>query len=123
MHELAVTENILSIAIRHAQQAHAVRVTELHLVIGALSSIVDDSVQFYWDMISQSTLCEGARLQFDRRPAELVCLDCQCAYRLNGELTDCPQCGSAHLKVTAGEEFYLDSIEVETISDVEKAAL
>ncbi len=123
MHELAVTENILSIAVRHAQQANAVRVTELHLVIGALSSIVDDSVQFYWDMISQGTLCEGARLHFDRRPAELMCLDCHCVYRLDSELTDCPQCGGAHIKVTAGEEFYLDSIEVETAGDVEKAAI
>ena len=61
MHELAVTESILNIAVQHASQAGAVRVTDLNLVIGQLSSIFDDSVQFYWDMISEGTICAGRR--------------------------------------------------------------
>ena len=116
MHELAVTENILSIAVRHATQVNAVRVTSLHLVIGQLSSIVDDSVQFYWDMISAGTVCEGAQLHFERRPAMLQCLDCAQTYTLNRELTDCPHCHSARVKVVSGEEFFLDSMEVEAES-------
>jgi hydrogenase nickel incorporation protein HypA/HybF len=122
MHELAVTENILNITLQHAAQANAVRVTSLHLVIGQLSSIVDDSVQFYWDMISAETICEGAQLHFERRPAMLKCLDCDQIYALSGELTDCPNCHSARIKVVAGEEFYLDSIEVEAESALAPAA-
>ncbi len=113
MHELAVTENILNIASQHARQANAVRVTSLQLVIGQLSSIVDDSVRFYWDIISAGTLCEGAQLRFERRPAVLTCLACGQTYTLQGELTDCPACHSARLKVVSGEEFYVDSIEIE----------
>ena len=113
MHELAVTENILNIAVQHATQASAVHVTSLQLVIGQLSSIVDDSVRFYWDMISTGTLCEGAQLHFERRPAVLKCLACEQTYTLPGELTDCPNCHSARIKIISGEEFYLDSIEVE----------
>jgi hydrogenase nickel incorporation protein HypA/HybF len=116
MHELAVTENLLNIAMRHATQAGAVRVTSLQLVIGQLSSIVDDSVQFYWDMFSVGTLCEGAQLRFERRPALLKCLDCDQTYTLCNELTDCPHCHSVRLKIMSGEEFYLDSIEVEAES-------
>ena len=113
MHELTVTENILNIAVQHATQAKAVRVNSLQLVIRQLSSIVDDSVRFYWDIISAGTLCEGAQLHFERRPALLKCLECDQIYALQGELTDCPNCHSARLKVVSGEEFYLDSIEVE----------
>ncbi|MCA9957781.1 MAG: hydrogenase maturation nickel metallochaperone HypA, partial [Anaerolineales bacterium] len=51
MHELPITENILKIANEHATQSGAARVTDLYLVIGQLSSIVDDSIQFYWDII------------------------------------------------------------------------
>jgi len=58
MHELAVTEGLLEICLRHAEEARAKRVTDLYLVIGELSSIVDDSIQFYWEMISLDTLAE-----------------------------------------------------------------
>jgi hydrogenase nickel incorporation protein HypA/HybF len=118
MHELAVSESILNIAIKHAQNAQATRVTDLYLVIGQLSSIVDDSIQFYWDIISDNTLCKGARLHFQRIPAQMTCLNCGGAYTLEGELTPCPHCSSMQVKVTSGDQFYLDSIEVETSPEV-----
>lgn len=113
MHELSVTENILEIANRHAIQANAIRVTDIYIVIGRLSSIVDDSVQFYWDFVSQNTICQGAQLHFERIPARLLCLSCQHEYTLESELSACPQCSSAQVKVLSGEEFYLDSIAIE----------
>jgi hydrogenase nickel incorporation protein HypA/HybF len=113
MHELAVTQSVLDIASRHAQQAQASRVTDIHIVVGRLSSIVDDSVQFYWDMISEGTICAGAQLHFERRPAKMACQECGTTYVLEGELVLCPQCGSAMVKVISGDEFWLDSIEIE----------
>jgi hydrogenase nickel incorporation protein HypA/HybF len=122
MHELAITQSVLNIAVEYATRANATRVTDLYLVIGQLSSVMDDSVQFYWDIISRDTLCEGARLHFERVPATMLCLDCGHTYTLPGELVACPQCGSTAVKVIAGEEFRLDSIGVETANDLEKAA-
>lgn len=113
MHELAVTESILNIALKHAQQAGATRVTDLHLVLGRLSSIIDDSIQFYWDMISENTICQGARLHFERMPATLLCLACEQEYTLDSEMTPCPRCGSAQVKVLSGDQFWLDSLEIE----------
>lgn len=113
MHELAVTESILNIAVKHAQQAQASKVTDLYLVIGRLASIVDDSVQFYWDIISNDTVCQGAKLHFQRVPAAMLCLDCSQEYTLDGELTPCPHCQSSRVKVVSGDQFWLDSIEIE----------
>jgi hydrogenase nickel incorporation protein HypA/HybF len=59
MHELSVTQAILGIALRNAAKSNAIRVTGLNITIGDLSSFVDDSIQFYWDLISKGTLCEG----------------------------------------------------------------
>ena len=112
MHELAVTESILDIATKHARQANASHVTDIYLVIGQLSSIVDDSVQFYWDIISQDSICSAAKLHFQRVPASLSCLDCGTTYTLDGELTFCPACHSSRVKVISGDEFHLDSIEI-----------
>ena len=55
MHELPVTQSILDIAVNQAKAVNAARITDVHLVIGQLASIVDDSVQFYWDFVSQGT--------------------------------------------------------------------
>jgi hydrogenase nickel incorporation protein HypA/HybF len=113
MHELAVTESILGIAKKHAIQAQASRVTDVYIVVGRLSSVVDDSVQFYWDFVSQDTICAGAKLHFKRIPARMTCLECGETYTLKGDLTPCPKCGSAQVKIASGEEFWVDSIEIE----------
>ncbi len=113
MHELSVTESVLEIACRHAENAQASQVTDIHLVIGHLSSIIDESVIFYWNIISKDTLCEGAELHFIRVPAILVCLNCNNEYKLEGELTPCPNCNSAKIRVVSGDEFHLDSIEIQ----------
>jgi hydrogenase nickel incorporation protein HypA/HybF len=113
MHELPVTESILEIALKHAQKAGAKRITALHLVIGQMASIVDDSVQFYWDFVAKDTLAEGARLTFRRVPTEFQCQDCMKRYAPDGEVLACPNCGSVRIKIIAGEEFFLEAIDVE----------
>jgi len=113
MHELSVTQSILDIVLQHANQAHASKVTNIYLVIGDLSTIVDDSVQFYWDIISKDTIAVDAKLQFRRIHTQFECLDCYKQYQPDGDSILCPHCGSAHIKVLSGEEFYLEAIDVE----------
>lgn len=113
MHELSVTQSILSIVVRHAEQAGAARVTDIRLVVGQLSSIVDDSVQFYWDLIAAGTLAEGAMLEFRRVPATLRCANCAHEFALSHDRYVCPRCESSRITVAGGEEFYLESIDVD----------
>ena len=114
MHELSVTESILEIALRHAQEADAKQITQIYLVIGQLASIVDDSVQFYWEIISKDSLAEHARLNFRRIPAEFECQTCLHQFSMDGDSLECASCGSGDLKVIAGEEFFIEAIDVET---------
>jgi hydrogenase nickel incorporation protein HypA/HybF len=114
MHELSVTESILEISLRHANQANARRITNLYLVIGQLASIVDDSVQFYWDIVSKDTIAEGAVLHFRRLPATLLCLECNHQFVPSGDGYACPECSSDHVKVISGEEFYMEAIDIES---------
>jgi hydrogenase nickel incorporation protein HypA/HybF len=114
MHELAITQSILEIAVRHAEAQQAKRITDLFIVMGQWSSTVDDSVQFYWDMISENTIAYGAKLHFKRVPVEIVCTDCGHFYHPTTRELLCPKCGSTHIKVKTGEEFYLEAIEVES---------
>jgi len=113
MHELPIAESILEIATRHAEQAGAQRITDIHLVIGQLSSIVDESISFYWDIVSNATVAEGAELHFRRIQTEMLCLDCNQHYHPGEANLACPDCQSAKVKVIAGEEFSLEAIEVD----------
>jgi hydrogenase nickel incorporation protein HypA/HybF len=112
MHELPVTQNILDIALRYAEDSR--KITRINLVIGDLSSIVGDSVKFYWDMLSKDTIAEGADLNFIRIKTRFRCSECKHEYN-QGEREEftCPKCGSQKVQIVAGKEFRMDSIEVE----------
>lgn len=113
MHELSITESILEIALRHAEEAEAKTITDIHLVIGKLSSIIDDSVQFYWDIVSDGTAAQGAVLHFRRVRIEIACKACGECYHPEELDLSCPACGSRDVRIVAGEEFRLEAIEVE----------
>ena len=112
MHELTVTQNILNIALHHAENAAATRIAAINLVIGQMASIVDDCVQFYWDFISEDTIAQGSVLHFERIPARLSCETCHRSYLLDDSDLTCPHCGGSAVTLIAGDEFYVDSIEV-----------
>ncbi|MEZ4770360.1 MAG: hydrogenase maturation nickel metallochaperone HypA [Caldilineales bacterium] len=114
MHELPITQGILDTAVSAAQQAGTHRILAIDLAIGGLSGVVDDSVQFYFDILSQGTLAEGATLRFRRLPATATCLDCGATFAAIPPLAPaCPACGSPALRVEGGREFYVESIDID----------
>ena len=113
MHELAVTEDIVKIVTRHAEQAGAKRIIRINLVIGELASIVDDSVQFYFDYLAQNTPAAGAQLVFERLDVQVRCQACEHTWEPSDADWTCPACGQACGVCVQGREFFVDSIEVE----------
>jgi hydrogenase nickel incorporation protein HypA/HybF len=113
MHELSITQQILDIAVNKASEAGAASVKRINLVIGDLSSVIDDSVQFYFDLLSKDSIAQGAQLSFKRIPFKVRCHCCGTSYTPEGEAWSCPQCREWNVEILAGNEFFLDSIEVE----------
>ncbi|MBI4758025.1 MAG: hydrogenase maturation nickel metallochaperone HypA [Chloroflexi bacterium] len=117
MHELPVTENILAIALEEAARVHASKVTAINLVVGDMASIVDDSVQFYFDFLSKDTPAAGAALNFRRVPPQLRCGECDQHFDFRMEELEqglaCPHCGGSRLEMVSGTEFYVESIDVD----------
>lgn len=114
MHELPATQGMLSLALDAARDAGAERVLAIDVVVGELASIVDDSVQFYFDVLSRGTAAEGATLRFRREPGVADCLHCGASHAVKPPLDPlCPACECPSLRVTGGREFYIESIEVE----------
>lgn len=116
MHELGITQHLLDLTLRHAQEAGATRVVRLNLIIGEFSSVMDDSIQFYWEMIAKGTIAEQAELHFERIPGKLRCAVCGHEFYFadyTGYAGRCPACGGEQARVVDGDQFKLESIEVE----------
>ncbi|HEX7364838.1 MAG TPA: hydrogenase maturation nickel metallochaperone HypA [Dehalococcoidia bacterium] len=113
MHELSITQSIMDIVLDQAKAANAKKVTRINLVIGEMSGVVSDCVQFYFDFLKKGNVAEEATLDFKLVPVELKCRDCQTVFNPNGSAWVCPNCHGTGLEVTKGQESYVDSIEVE----------
>ena len=114
MHELAVTQSLLETASDYAHKSKAKKVISLNLIIGDLSGIIDESVQFYWDFVTKDSICADSTLNFEHIPAVMICQNCEEQFEIGAELIPCPNCQSVNLKLISGDEFRLESIEVES---------
>jgi len=113
MHELAVTQGILDLVLDATEREGGGRVTAIDLVVGELASIVDDSVQFYWDIIAEGTPAAGAQLRFRRVPMQFECRDCTALFEPEREDFRCTRCGSGSVRVAGGDELRVESFDLE----------
>ncbi len=113
MHELGITESLLSLALEEATQAQAQRITKIEVVIGQDSGASEESIEFYFDLLTPGTIAEGATLSFERVATRFRCPHCQRPLSPAEVSGGCPDCGEHHLELTTGKELYLKSIDVE----------
>ena len=114
MHELAATTALLQVALDIALEVGARRVLAVDVVIGDLTSMVDDSVQFYFDILARDTPAAGARLNFRREPGTGTCLNCGKSFAVRPPLDpECPHCSEYTVRVSGGNRFFVESIEVD----------
>jgi len=83
MHELQVTESILSIVLKHAEANRVNKVVAIHLKIGELSDLENEWIQHYFDYLSKDTKAEGAKLKIERTPVVLRCNKCSNSFEVN----------------------------------------
>ena len=113
MHEFAITQDMLDLVLEQAEKAEARDVGKINLVIGEMTGVVQECVQFYFDFLSQGTLAEGASLSFTMVPMRVRCRACDKPFELKEFDWACPHCGGTELEITAGKELFVESIEVE----------
>ena len=108
MHELGITRSVVAICSEHAKGAPVKRVT---LEIGKLSAVLPESVRFCFDICAKGTLLEGARLEIIEVPGGALCQTCGAEVPLDQLYGRCA-CGSANLRLVAGEELKIKEMEV-----------
>ena len=113
MHELAITQSMFELVLEQADKAGAKKVGKINLVIGEMTGIVGDSVQFYFDFLSQGSPAEGAALSFTMTPPKAQCRDCGKTFEFKEFEWTCPYCQGNSMEIIGGKELFVESIEVE----------
>jgi hydrogenase nickel incorporation protein HypA/HybF len=108
MHELSITQSIVDTAREHAAGRP---VRSIRVRAGRLTAVVPDSMLFCFELIVDGTELQGARLDIEQPAGRAHCSACDTEFALPDLILLCP-CGSADVRVTAGQELQIVSMEV-----------
>ncbi len=113
LHELSVTENILKIAVDEAKKRKLKNILKINIRMGVLSDLLPECINYYFKIISKGTEAENACIVIEKLPLKVKCIDCGGESEIAVNNFRCPICSSQNLKIIQGNEFYIDSMEVE----------
>ena len=113
MHEMSVTMSLLDLVLEEAGKAGASKVTGVNIVLGEMTGIIDHYVQANFELLSQKTPAEGAKLSFQNIRRQARCRHCAQEFQPTDLSWTCPGCQSPEIEITGGSELYVESIEVE----------
>jgi hydrogenase nickel incorporation protein HypA/HybF len=121
MHELSIAMGIVDAALEEARERH-VRVSAVHLRLGALSGVVKDALLFSYEVACQDTPLEGSHLIVEDVPVVVFCPKCNERRTLASlQLFECPECGAPAGNVIQGRELEVFALEVDDSSAQEPA--
>jgi hydrogenase nickel incorporation protein HypA/HybF len=110
VHELSLSSAIVNTVAKHAQGR---RVSVVTLRVGRLRQVVPDTLEFYFEFVARGSVCEGARLEQELIDARLHCRGCGHEWAIEIPAFRCPECTGSDVQVASGDEFEVESIEIE----------
>ena len=112
MHELSIAHSIVTTAIAAAEEAGVTDVRSVTLELGALSGVVDDALQFGYEVASAGTMLEGTALQIERVPVRIWCEVCEAERELSAPTRfRCAECDTPSGRVVSGRELQVVGLE------------
>jgi len=114
MHELSIAASIVESVTDAAHAYPGARVKEVRLRVGALASVIEDSLQFCWGLAVEGTPLADAVLAINMLPVILHCDGCGVDSEVAGvQSFRCPGCGALAADLRQGRELEIESIELE----------
>jgi hydrogenase nickel incorporation protein HypA/HybF len=118
MHEQSIARALLAQVLRIAEDSGAQAVESLRVRAGEFSGVETLLLASAFELVSVDTIASSARLEVESVPLALQCRECDHHCQPAGLRFQCAACGSVQVRITAGEELILESVNL-TIADAE----
>jgi hydrogenase nickel incorporation protein HypA/HybF len=112
MHEISVMQSAIEIAVEQAKAQGAQQIHRVNMRVGTLAGVIPDSLEFAFDIVTQGTMAEGAKLEIEHIPAQCHCTQCGSDFEPKDFFYECPNCGSLNVELLHGKELELAYLEV-----------
>ena len=112
MHELSVAHAIVATVVDGLPEP-APRVTEVRLLIGGLSGVVPQALEFAYDVAAEGTPLADAALVMERGPIVIGCASCGEQTLESSRDFRCPVCDTPCGNVVKGKELEIVSITID----------
>ena len=121
MHELSIIASIVDTVTESVAAYKGARVVEVRLRVGALASVVEDSLQFCFGIATEGTALAGSRLVVKTVPVVMHCAGCDADVELDGvQSFRCTRCGEPCFDLRQGRELEIEAIEIDEMNEVEE---
>ncbi len=111
MHELTLANNLMVVIENEEKKRGFSRVTEIRVRAGALSGVLPQCLRECFALAAAGSCAEQAELIIETVDAAIRCSGCGYEGPPKGWL--CPACGGEDIRLTAGREFFVESLAVE----------
>jgi len=123
MHELSIVSSVVETVQESLANYPGARVVEVRLKVGALASVVVDSLEFCWGIATEDTPLVGSRLVVVTVPVVMHCADCDADVEIESvQSFRCPLCDEPCGDLRQGRELDIESFEIEEADEAETAA-
>ena len=118
MHELSIVSSIVDSVTDTLAAYPGARVKEVRLRVGALASVVEDSLQFCYGIATEGTPLEGSALIVRILPVRMHCDRCAEEVEIASlQSFRCPHCEAPVSDLRQGRELEIDSIEIDEVEE------
>ena len=116
MHELSIISSIVDSVTETLVSYPGARVKEVRLRVGALASVIEDSLQFCYGIATEGTPLEGSVLVVKILPVKMHCEKCAQDVEIASlQSFRCPRCDEPVTDMRQGRELEIDSIEIDEV--------
>jgi hydrogenase nickel incorporation protein HypA/HybF len=113
MHEMSIAQSLIAILEEEMEQHGARSLKSVRLHIGQMSAIVPDALSFCFQVITEGTPLEGARLDMEMIPLRGFCRDCGQEFEVKDYAFVCPACAGTGVESISGQDLSIVEMEVE----------